>query len=143
MESVISRSYGERETTGCWYIFDGDRSIFNCKVIELPMKGNQHGISCILPGTYDVEKYKDLKKGWVFLLLNVPGRSGVEVHIGNYAAGKKIDTRGCILPGLRFVDINHDGNLDVADSTKAMNALMAFLPDKFKLHILDDETKNP
>jgi len=47
-----------------------------------------------------------------------------------------VDIEGCIMPGLRFIDINLDGNLDVADSVKAMNVLRAILPDKFKLTIL-------
>jgi hypothetical protein len=136
INAVISRSYGPLETTGCLYVFDGDRSIFNCKTIELPERGNAKSISCILPGEYWVEKIISPTKGPCFLLLYVQGRTAVEIHIGNYAAGKKVDTEGCILPGLRFEDINHDGNIDVAESTKAMEILLSIFPDKFKLTIL-------
>jgi hypothetical protein len=133
---VISRSYGEKHTSGCLHVFDGDRSVFNCKTLELPDFNNAKNISCILPGVYDVEKYTRPTGQVVFLLKNVPSRTNVEIHPGNYVSGKKIDTEGCILPGLRFVDINGDGNLDIADSTKAMNILLSLMPEKFKLYIL-------
>jgi hypothetical protein len=133
---VISRSYWPLETTGCLYVFDGDRSIFNCKTIELPDKANAKSVSCILPGIYWVKKIVSPTKGECFLLLNVVGRTAVEIHVGNYAAGKKVDTEGCILPGLRFEDINHDGNIDVAESTKALGILLSILPNMFKLTIL-------
>jgi hypothetical protein len=136
MFSVISRSYGAKETTGCWYIFDGDRSIFNCKTIELPWKNNQHMVSCIPAGIYDVEKYIRPNGDKCFWVKNVPGRDSILVHKGNFASGVKVDTEGCILPGMRFVDLNHDGNIDVAESTTAMNMLLNLLPDKFKIYII-------
>ena len=141
INTVLSRTYGFRETSGCFYVFDGDRSIFNCKTIELPrfvipMRINSLKIDCILPGDYDMIKTISPTKGLVFLLLNVPGRTAVEIHIGNFAAWKEVDTEGCILPGLRFIDLNNDGNIDVADSTKAMETLLSILPDKTKIHIL-------
>jgi len=136
IDMVISRGYGEFETTGCIYVFNGDRAIFNCKSLELPDFNNAKNISCILPGVYDVVKYTRPTGQVVFLLLNVKGRTAVEIHPGNFAAGSKVDIEGCILPGLRFVDINKDGHLDVAESRKAMDILLALMPDKFKLTIL-------
>jgi hypothetical protein len=136
MISVISRSYGVKETTGCWYVIDGDRSLLNVKTIELPWKNNQKMVSCIPAGVYNVEKYIRPNKDECFWIKNVPGRDSILAHIGNYAAGVKVDTEGCILPGMRLVDLNHDGNLDVADSTTAMKLLLSLLPDKFKLYIL-------
>ena len=144
INAVMSRTYGVKQTTSCFYVFDGDMSIFNCKTIELPDFNNAKNISCILPGVYDVIKttsptkgYPDgPNKGLCFRLLNVKGRENVLIHIGNFATGSKVDTQGCILPGLRFEDINKDGYTDVADSKKAMNILLTTLPDKFKLTIL-------
>jgi len=37
---------------------------------------------------------------------------------------------------MRFEDLNHDGELDVADSTTAMHTLLAIMPDEFKMYIL-------
>jgi hypothetical protein len=66
----------------------------------------------------------------------VPEREGILIHKGNYAAGSQVDTRGCILVGMRFVDINEDGNIDVAESTKAMKLLLETLPKQFKIFML-------
>ena len=136
MDAVLSREYGNRETRGCLYVFEGDRSLLDVKVLELPEKGNAQNVSCIPAGKYPVEKIIRPEGDDAFHVKNVPGRSEILIHIGNFAAGMKVDTQGCILPGLRFVDINGDGILDIADSRKAMNLLLGTLPDKFDLHIL-------
>ena len=31
--------------------------------------------------------------------MNVPNRTSILIHMGNFATGKKIDTEGCILVG--------------------------------------------
>jgi hypothetical protein len=136
MFALLSRSYGEKQTTGCLYIFDGDRAVANVKSLELPYLNNQHDISCIPEGVYECELIYHKKFGVCYLLKDVPDREDIIIHIFNYAAGKKVETRGCIGPGLRFVDINQDGNLDLQDSTKAMNLLRSVLPTKFKIYIL-------
>ncbi len=138
MFAVISRNNQEGQTPGCFIVFDKDRVVVNVKSLELPYLDNEHNISCIPAGIYDCEKIQHKKYGICFWVKDVPGREGVLIHIGNYASGKKKDTRGCILPGLRFIDLNKDGNLDVANSTDAMNLLRAVLPDKFKLYIFDN-----
>lgn len=136
MNVILSRTYGVKQTTSSLYIFDGDRSIFNCKAIELPQLGNQHNISCIPEGKYEVHKIISPTKGKCFQVMNVPNRTAILIHIGNYASGVKIDTQGCILVGLRFIDLNQDGNIDVADSTKALSTLLSLLPDTFNLYII-------
>jgi len=136
MKLIISRTYNPNETKGCMMVLDGSVLLFNCKCLELPSNGNLVDVSCINEGAYDTIKYNSPTKGMVFLLQNVPGRDGIEIHVGNYAVGKKVDTDGCILPGMAFVDINDDGNLDVSDSKIALGKLMAILPDKFKTVIL-------
>ena len=101
IKAVMSRTYGQLETKSSLFVLNGEELLFKCKALELPDNGNQHNVSCILEGVYDVEKlYWEAKHMWVFAVLNVPGRSGILIHIGNYAAGKKIDTEGCILPGM-------------------------------------------
>jgi hypothetical protein len=141
MRAVLSRTYRQLVTTGCLFVFDGDRAVLNVKTMELPDKGNQSKISCIPAGEYECTKVKSPTKNkqvgyWVYLLHGVPQRSAVLIHIGNYATGVKVDTEGCILVGLRFVDMNEDGQLDIADSTVAMKMLLAVLPESFKLTIL-------
>lgn len=51
---------------------------------------------CIPEGTYKLKKYFSNKFCEnVLLLEDVPERSYIEIHVGNFAK----DTRGCILPG--------------------------------------------
>lgn len=136
MKAIMSRTYGANETKSSFFIMNGEQKLFECKTIELPDKGNQRKISCIPEGIYKCTKIVSPTKGHCFLLHDVPNRTAVEIHIGNYASGKKVDTEGCILPGMKFMDINGDGNIDIADSTIAMSALLRILPDEFKLYIL-------
>lgn len=133
---IIARRYEVHQTPGSLYVFDHDRAVANVKTLELPWLNNIRRESCIPPGTYECERFDHPRMGQCWLLDKVPDRSEIMIHSGNFASGKKVDIEGCIMPGLRFIDINLDGNLDVADSVKAMNILRAILPDKFKLTIL-------
>jgi hypothetical protein len=136
MKAIISRTYLPSETKGRLFVMDGEQKLLEMVTLELADNGNQHNTSCIPEGIYDCEKRISEKRGEHFMVLNVPGRTDILIHIGNYASGKKIDTKGCILPGLHFIDLNNDGNIDVADSTQAMKRLNEKLPEKFKLYIL-------
>jgi Family of unknown function (DUF5675) len=136
MKLIISRTYTPNETKDCMIIVDGSVMNYSCKGLELPNNGNQHNVSCIPEGIYDTIKYNSPTKGMVFLLQNVPDREGIEIHAGNFATGKQIDTDGCILPGLAFDDIDGNGTLDVIESKAAMQKLMGYLPDSFKTVIL-------
>lgn len=54
-------------------------------------------LKCVPLGVYDYVMYNSPKnKCIVPLLINVPGFSMIEWHIGNYLK----DTKGCLLPGL-------------------------------------------
>lgn len=66
-------------------------------------------------------------------MLDVPGRSYILIHSGNF----KTDTRGCILPGTRVVDLNADGLKDVASSRFALSVILKLVPDEFELSILE------
>lgn len=147
MFALLSRSYGEKQTQGCLSVFDEDTCVYSCKSLELPYLENHKYISCIPPGEYKCERVTSQKFGRTFLVKDVPDRSSILIHVGNYAAEKRIveraimnrprksDTTGCILVGLRFFDINLDGNIDVMDSRKCMDALLTILPSKFDLII--------
>lgn len=136
MKAIISRTYLPSETKGSFYIMEGERLVFRCKCLELPNNGNQKNYSCIPEGVYDVEKYHSPGKGECFWVKDVPGRDSILIHKGNFAAGKKVDTQGCILPGAFFTDINFDGFIDIGDSTVTMEKLLEVLPERFKLHII-------
>lgn len=133
MKLIISRNYGNVSTTGKLVVFDGDSMPFVGVSIELPWLNNQRNHSCVPEGNYHCIKTVSPKHGDVFLLSDVPNRSMIEIHIGNYAPK---DTLGCILPGMCFEDINKDGNIDVAMSTIAMQKLYKILPKEFDLIII-------
>ena len=68
--------------------------------LEEAWRGNKTGISCVPAGTYRCvphgwEPGSTVKKPQTWELQNVPGRTGVLIHIGNYTK----DTEGCILAG--------------------------------------------
>jgi len=102
--------------------------------LEPPWKDNQHGISCIPAGTYECKRYLSPKHGYdVFEVLNVPGRSNIEIHVGN----TPVDTEGCILVGTEFGKV--DGEGAIVHSKTAFHALMQYLDgrDTFTLTITD------
>ncbi|WP_155632970.1 DUF5675 family protein [Burkholderia stagnalis] len=74
------------------------------------------GSTAVPIGTYSVEVTYFYKDGYYTPLLdNVPGFSGVRIHIGNFPK----DTEGCILVGSLM------GQNEVLNSKAAFDALMA------------------
>jgi len=135
MNVIIRRDYSERQTQGSFFVLGFGRVLVHFCSLELPFLNNQKLISCIPEGGYDCTRIHSKKYGVCYLVEDVPDRSDILIHIGNFATGKKIDTSGCILVGLNFTDINDDGYVDVVSSTVAMNILRLLLPSKFKLTI--------
>ena len=132
MKIVISRRYGKFSTTGKLVVFDQDNKVLELVTIELPDLNNQHNCSCIPEGVYPLSKITRPNGDKAFLLDKVPHRDSILIHKGNYTA----DTHGCILPGLYLFDLNHDGQMDVAESTKALQKLLDVLPDVSTLVII-------
>jgi hypothetical protein len=77
---------------------------FSCPCLELPWKDNQSNISCIPAGTY-MAAWRESRKWKAFHLKDVPGRSFILIHAGNFAGdvskGWKTNVLGCILLGTR------------------------------------------
>lgn len=122
------------QTLGHLTVFDGLEKIFECSTLELPWKDNKKSVSCIPEGLYWVDKYLSPTKGRgiVFQFSNVPSRSNVQIHKGNYFT----EILGCILLGAGFTDINKDGYLDVYSSGRTMDKLLELMPDKFTVKII-------
>ena len=120
----ISRFYHHDCTLGRLSI-DG----FQCFTLELPDLDNQRNISCIPAGTYKARKYQSPSKGLCFLLEDVPNRTYIEIHAGNYTR----QIQGCILvgDGIKFLD----GDLipDVTNSGATLKKLLSLLPDEIEI----------
>lgn len=74
-------------------------------------------------GEYEVWlRWSVANKRWVIAVMNVPGHTDIECHIGNLPR----DTKDCLLVGAsRWVDVVH--NSDVA-YTQLFTAVLACLP---------------
>lgn len=132
MKVAIDRlTEGEKQTEGLLTVFLDDKKIFNCYSLELPWLDNQHQVSCIPKGTYNVEKRYSTKYKHHFHVLDVPNRSYILIHNGNY----NWHTKGCILVGKTLTDINKDGLRDTTSSVETLNKLNEILPNTFKLTI--------
>jgi len=104
---------------------------FKCFTLELPWKGNEKNISCIPEGSYPAEIYESPKFGKVVLLNNVPNRTFIEIHAGNYTS----QIRGCILVGDSIKYLNNDGIPDVTNSKATLKSLLKALPKYFHVQV--------
>lgn len=82
------------------------------QTIELPWLDNRPEVSCIPPGDYIMKWMPSAKyKRPMLTLLNVPGRSGILFHTGNFAGdttkGWRTDSNGCIFPGMERGSLEH------------------------------------
>lgn len=68
-----------------------------CYTLEEPWRDNKRRVSCIPEGCYRLQKHTSKRHGNCLLLLDVPGRSDIQIHAGNDLT----DTEGCILVGNR------------------------------------------
>ena len=103
----------------------GDLSIFTLELPDLNNDGipnNEVRKSCIPEGIYPVVRHTSPKFGKTFWVKNVPGRSAILIHPGNYY----YHTLGCILVGKDQRDVNEDGLIDNVSSKKAMEKLLEY-----------------
>ncbi len=115
---------------------------------ELPDRGNAEGLSSIPAGTYICKRVMSPKFGWVYEITNVPGRTHVLIHSGNFCGDKskgfKSDVEGCVLVGQLLGKI--DGQEAVTSSQAALRAFHSYAGDEdIQLTITDGwkETGEP
>lgn len=118
-------------TIGSGYVYYDTKIQFSFKTLELPWKNNERRVSCIPKGIYTAKKHQSPKFKQCFWLQDVPGRSEVLVHIGNFTR----EILGCILVGDRHVHLDSDGIIDVSNSRKTLEELYKIMPDEFEIHI--------
>lgn len=133
MKAVLIRLTDDgKQTLGILQTFNGLLKLFECKTLELPWLNNKKQTSCIPTGTYHVIKHNSPTFGKCFKVLDVPGRADILFHRGNYNK----DTKGCLLVGKDFIDINEDGTTDITASGATFETMMAHLPESFELTII-------
>lgn len=142
----MTRADLDKQTLSDAQAFVNDIPEIDFKVIELPWLNNQRRISCIPAGKYPCIKHISPSFGNSFWLQDVPDRSEILMHLGNYAGSKnprtgRPDTLGCLLPGEKFADIDGDGLLDVTSSKRMMNRLYSTMPNEFDIII--EEKREP
>ena len=128
---ILYRVYTQKATLGTAFL-QGNNN-FSFKTLELPWKDNQQEISCIPEGVYRVKKRWSEKYEWHYHILNVPGREFILIHWGNFTR----EILGCILPGMKHVDIDGDGIIDVTESRKVMESILEHMDDEFELEIIE------
>jgi hypothetical protein len=107
----------------------GDLTIgsFSCKTLERPWKDNKSNISCIPKGTYQVKwTFSPRLFKSTYEVQNVPGRSGIRWHKGNYF----FNVDGCILLGTEYGDLNHDKWADILNSEITIKKFEDFMERK-------------
>lgn len=116
---------------------------FQCYTLELPWRNNQKNISCIPPGEY-VTKFKTSPKyGKVYHVQDVPNRTFILIHSGNWAGdvkkGYRTHVNGCILLGLKKGLL--DGQVAVLNSRLAVSRFVRHMKNvDFILNIIEKKS---
>lgn len=97
-----------------------------CQTLERPYTGDH---PCIPAGVYTVEPYQSPKHGNVWQIMNVHGRTNIEIHPANFSS----QLLGCIAVGDCIGSIS--GIPAVLNSQKTFSLLKSKLPDSFQLTI--------
>ena len=100
--------------------------------VELPWRDNLPNKSCVPAGTYTATTVMSAHFGFpVYLLNNVPGRYGCEIHPANFGgntdAGLYTDLLGCLGPGYGTGRIGTPAGtvqMGVLNSVRAFHDLM-------------------
>lgn len=109
---------------------------------ELPDRDNAPEISSIPAGIYECRKTWSNRFGcMMYEIQDVPGRTGVRFHAGNWCGDKskglRCDVNGCVLLGMKQIDIN--GQPAVAESANAVKTFNTLLGGQdFQIAIVDE-----
>jgi hypothetical protein len=127
MKILIDRYSPEKnQIIGKLYLLDNNNSVIDSwDSLELPWLDNQKYISCIPKGSYKAKKHNSPKFGECLWIQDVPGRSEILIHKGNYYT----DILGCVLIGTGLGYINKDGIVDVTNSKVAVGELLSYLKE--------------
>lgn len=97
--TIKRTSINSNSVTGELYV-NGE---FICHTLELPWKSNKSFISSIPSGEYSALLRYNKNDKWRLLLENVPNRTGIQIHIGNYPS----EIEGCVLVGDEVINVQN------------------------------------
>jgi len=123
------------QTTGQACLCDGFKTHIYFSTLELPNKNNRKWVSCIPAGKYMCKVRQSDKYGTHLHIQDVPGRSMILMHYGNYNS----DTKGCILVGEKFAKLNKDDDFDVTNSRKTMKKILDFINGDDNIELIINE----
>lgn len=133
LERII---YEPKQTIGTLTVHDNqNRILAKFDTLELPWKNNQRRISCIPNNIYRIKPKFSFRFGNCFEILNVLGRDCILIHSGNF----HYQTKGCILIGHGYRQLDSDNILDLCNSKTAMNQLKSLLKSETTIEIFYDE----
>lgn len=125
-ELAVERKLSSNNCTMGYLVANGE---VICYTLELPWKDNLNNISCIPVGSYKGILRYDKKDGWRIQLENVPNRTGVQIHMGNYTT----QIEGCILVGT-------DAKIE---NCTVLNSLTAYAKLKEAFYNTDNPNSTP
>ena len=141
MTIVSMETLGDRDRTIGFATFFGPAGEFKCCTLERPWNDNQPCTeeylatgkgprpSCIPAGRYKSEWFNSPTYGWVLRLKDVPDRSDILAHWGNFVK----NTVGCICMGSGIDDINDDGVFDVVNSKTTIKRFNAAVEEMYPI----------
>ncbi len=137
---LVRQSQGMYGTLGSLFTTDG-QPFKSIKTLELPWRNNARGISRIPPGTYNCTKVDSPRFGKAYTVRDVPGRSHVLIHHGNFAGDVSLnfrsDSNGCILLGTGVAILQGQTAITSSRMARALfENELGFEP--FQLHITEE-----
>lgn len=127
----------EESPQGTVGVLRDDFGDFQCYVGELPERENMRRISRIPAGSYRVVSHHSPRFKRCWLLLDVPGRSNILIHRGNYFGDKhqgwQTHSQGCLIVGSKYGILGKQRA--VLASAVAFAHLKTILPVDFTLEI--------
>lgn len=124
----------ENQTMGKLNVYEGWNIIAIAKTLEPPWKNNKRMVSCIPVGKYWVIKRWSPRFKKHFHILDVPNRTWILIHAGNFYW----NSTGCVLVGEDFGHLNKDGIPDLVNSKAMLKKLLEVLPDRFLLEVKNE-----
>lgn len=129
LKLTLIREKSEEYGTFGLIVMPSGKSVYT---LELPWKDNKVRESCVPTNTYSCQIVRSPRFGRVYGVQNVPNRSAILIHAGNYGGdigkGYKSDIQGCILLGESKGNLS--GQPAVLNSKSALRMFMDEMQDQ-------------